>query len=221
MTSMCDSCYGESKQTTAFKYCINCEERLCNDCADSHVRTKDFKSHDINLLTPSTVAKNCSDHPEMPIIYFCTHHDVLCCGICVSSKHKTCQNVMSLELAPKDVKSSALLTDIRQEINHLTKVLEQLNHNREAHINSLTKQKADILQHLGAIKATIPAENVDDLENELITKLMKYEALINGERKEISKLSARLKESENRICFLEENGPDNLLFVTIHQQAIN
>ncbi|CAG2214268.1 unnamed protein product [Mytilus edulis] len=161
----------------------------------------------------------------MPIDYFCIHHDVLCCGICVSSKHKTCQNVMSLELASKDVKSSALLTDIRQEINHLTKVLKQLNHNREANINSLIKQKADILQQIGSIKVQIPAENIDDLENESITELtslqMKHEAVINVDRKGISKLSGRLTESEDRIRFLEENGSDNLLFVTLHQQAIN
>ncbi|VDI23219.1 Hypothetical predicted protein [Mytilus galloprovincialis] len=225
MTSLCDSCYGESKQTTALKYCKNCEEHLCNDCADSHVRTKEFKSHDINPLTISTVAKNCSDHLEMPIDYFCIHHDVLCCGKCVSSKHKACQNVMSLELASKDVKSSALLTDIRQEINHLIKVLEQLNNNRQANIISLIKQKTDILQQLGTIKAQILSENIDDLENDSKTELtslqMKHEAVINNERKGIAKLSARLKESENRIRFLEENGSDNLLFVTLHQQAIN
>ncbi|CAG2201458.1 unnamed protein product [Mytilus edulis] len=173
----------------------------------------------------STDGKNCNDHPEMPIDFCCIHHDVLCCGICVSSNHKTCQNVMSLELASKDVKRSALLTDIRQEIIHLTKVLEQLNNNREANIDSLTKQKADILQRLCTIKAQIPAEQIDDLENEMITELtslqMKHESVINEERKEISKLSTRLKESENSICFLEENGLDMLLFVTLHQQAIN
>ncbi|CAC5421086.1 unnamed protein product [Mytilus coruscus] len=227
MTSMslCDSCYTEGKQTTVLKYCTNCEDHLCNDCADSHVRAKDFKSHDIIPLTASIVTKNCSDHSEMPIDYFCTHHDVLCCGICVSSGHKTCQNVMSLELASKDVKSSALLTDIRQEINHLTKTLNQLNHNRQANFNSLTKKKVDILQQLSAIKSKIPEEKNDDLENKLITELtslqMKHKAVINEAIKEIAKLLARLKESENKICLLEGNGSNSLLFLTLHRQAMN
>ncbi|CAG2218273.1 KRAB [Mytilus edulis] len=54
--SFCDPCSEADKSLTATKYCSDCEERLCTDCAESHCRFKAFKSH--HVIDLSSIGSN-------------------------------------------------------------------------------------------------------------------------------------------------------------------
>ena len=42
---LCEPCYRTSKYTFAVKYCSDCEEFLCSECAVYHSKFKAFLSH--------------------------------------------------------------------------------------------------------------------------------------------------------------------------------
>jgi hypothetical protein len=127
----------QGKNSTAVKYCSDCEEKLCGDCAGSHLRFKAFRSHHVIDLSsigskiPTSSKINCEIHTDIQIDYFCSQHDDVCCRACIPDLHSSCKNVLPLDVASKDVKHSSLLSDTLQELDHMTETLDKLVSNRE------------------------------------------------------------------------------------------
>jgi hypothetical protein len=46
---------------------------------------------------------------DVQIDHFCSQHDVVCCRACLSDSHRSCESVLPLDSASKDVKNSSLL----------------------------------------------------------------------------------------------------------------
>jgi hypothetical protein len=47
METICDPCLKKTKRLVAEKYCSDCEEKLCTECAEWHLRCKAFISHHV------------------------------------------------------------------------------------------------------------------------------------------------------------------------------
>jgi hypothetical protein len=47
MEAICDPCTEKNKRFVAEKYCSDCEEKLCTECAEWHLRCKVFRSHHV------------------------------------------------------------------------------------------------------------------------------------------------------------------------------
>jgi hypothetical protein len=114
METFCDPCSGKNKRLVAEKYCLDCEEKLCTECAEWHLRCKVLISHHIIDLSsmgsriPPSSKINCEIHTDAQIDYFCSQHDAVCCKACISDSHRSCENVSLLDVASKDVKNSSL-----------------------------------------------------------------------------------------------------------------
>ncbi|CAG2216614.1 unnamed protein product [Mytilus edulis] len=94
--SYCDPCSGDEKSLPAIRFCSDCEERLCKDCVEYHKKFKATKSHHLMDLTsigqtniPKT-KKFCEVHPDIPLDFYCTQHDIVCCRACIPSDHQSC-----------------------------------------------------------------------------------------------------------------------------------
>ncbi|XP_063448467.1 E3 ubiquitin-protein ligase TRIM71-like [Mytilus trossulus] len=228
--SFCDPCSEANKSLTATKYCSDCEERLCTDCAESHCRFKAFKSHHVidlssigsNILM--SAKKNCNVHSEMILDYYCTDHEIVCCRACISNEHRLCQNVLPLELASKDVRKSALFNDVMEDITHLITTLNALDNNRESNLQSLEKTKSTITKQIRAVKSKF-LKQIDDLERELTTTLSslqrKHEIEINKQKQEISQVLVNVIEKKTEMDFLSDHGSKNQLFIFLCQQVTN
>ncbi|CAC5369294.1 unnamed protein product [Mytilus coruscus] len=228
--SLCGPCSEENKSLAATKYCSDCEERLCIDCAESHDRFKAFKSH--HVIDLSTVTSNiqisakkiCNIHPDMLLDYFCTNHEIVCCRACIPNDHRKCQNVMPLEHASKDVKRSALFIDVMQDITHLITTLKDLYDNRESNLQSLAQTKSVITKQISEVKSRL-LKQIDNLEHDLHAELSslhrKHEMEINKQKEEISQVLDSLKANENEIDFLKGYGSNSQLFLSLHQQVTN
>ncbi|XP_063448478.1 E3 ubiquitin-protein ligase TRIM71-like [Mytilus trossulus] len=226
--SFCDPCSEANKSLTATKYCSDCEERLCTDCAESHCRFKAFKSHHVidlssigsNILM--CAKKNCNVHSEMILDYYCTDHEIVCCRACISNEHRLCQNVLPLELASKDVRKSALFNDVMEDITHLITTLNALDNNRESNLQSLEKTKSTIIKQIRAVKSKF-LKQIDDLEGELTTTLSslqrKHEIEINKQKQEISQVLVNVEEKKTEMDFLSDHGSKNQLFIFLRQQV--
>ena len=227
METICDPCSEKNKRLVAEKYCSDCEEKLCTECAEWHLRCKAFKSHHVIDLSsvgsriPPSSKINCEIHTDVQIDYFCSQHDVVCCRACLSDSHRSCETVIPLDFASKDVKNSSLLSDTLEEQDYMTETLSKMEENRAENQQLLKQKKSLIIKQISTAKSKV-LKYLDDSEEKLITEVAsvqkKNEEKINTERHEISQLTSILKDNKQELEFLKDHGSNNQLFLTLRKQ---
>jgi hypothetical protein len=93
-------------------------------------------------IPPSSKVK-CEIHRDVQVDYFCSQHDVLCCRACIPDSHRSCETVLPLDFASKDVKNSSLLSDTLKEQDNMTETLEKMWENRDDNRKLLKKEVSE------------------------------------------------------------------------------
>jgi hypothetical protein len=230
MEIICDPCSEKNKRLVAEKYCSDCEEKLCTECAEWHMRCGEFRSHHVIDLSsvgsriPPSSKINCEIHTDVQIDYFCSQHDVVCCRACLSDSHRSCETVLPLDSASKDVKNSSLLSDTLEELDNMTELLSKMSENRDDNRKLLKQKKSLIIKQMRAAKSKV-LKYLDDIEERLITEVgfvqEKNEEKINREKHEICQLTSILKDNKQELQFLKDHGSNNQLFLTLRKQITN
>ena len=157
MEAICDPCSEKNKRFVAEKYCSDCEEKLCTECAEWHLRCKVFRSHHLIDLSsvgsriPLSSKINCEIHTDVQIDYFCSQHDAVCCSACLSDSHRSCETAIPLDFASKDVKNSYLLSDTLKELDNMTETLQKMEANRDENQKLLKQKKSLIIKQISAV----------------------------------------------------------------------
>ena len=227
METICGPCSEKNKRLAAEKYCWDCEEKLCTKCAEGHLLWKAFRSHHVIDLSsvgsriPSSSKINCEIHTDVQIDYFCSQHDVLCCRACLSDSHRSCESVLPLDSASKDVKNSSLLSDTLEEQDYMTETLQKIEENRNENQKLLKQKKSLIIKQISAAKSKV-IKYLNDKEERLITEVesvqKKNEEKINKEKHNICQLTSILKDNKQELEFLKDHGSNNQLFLTLRKQ---
>ena len=176
METICDPCSEKNKRLVAEKYCSDCEEKLCTECTEWHLRCKEFRSHHVIDLSsvgsriPPSSKINCEIHTDVQIDYFCSQHDVVCCRACLSDSHRSCESVLPLDSASKDVKNSSLLSDTLEEQDYITETLSKMSENRDENRKLLKQKKSLIIKQISAAKSKV-LKYLDEIEERLITEV--------------------------------------------------
>ena len=100
ITRPCGPCNYEGNEVEAVKFCDDCKELLCRNCADSHKKYKQFRNHklvpvaqvpkhDATAFTPSIVICDCNQNLE--VSEYCENHSDVVCKTCTSIKHGKCK----------------------------------------------------------------------------------------------------------------------------------
>ncbi|XP_038058535.1 tripartite motif-containing protein 45-like [Patiria miniata] len=92
---VCQACDEEHEATVQ---CIDCEQFLCRECHQAHLRFKSMKTHKITVLLnqrddvlqteTKKNASNCDIHPSQKLCLYCTTCEKLICKECMVSGHK-------------------------------------------------------------------------------------------------------------------------------------
>ena len=227
METICDPCSEKNKRLVAEKYCSDCEEKLCTECAEWHMRCMEYRSHlvidlsSIEPRIPPSFKLNCEIHTDVQIDYFCSQHDVVCCRTCLSDSHRSCESVLPLDFASKDVQDSTLLSDTLIEQDYMTEILSKMEENRDENKKILKQKKSLIIKQISAAKSKV-LKYLDDIEKKLITEVgsvqEKNEEKINREKHEICQLTSTLKDNKQELEFLKDHGSNNELFLTLRKQ---
>ena len=227
METICDPCSEKNKRLVAEKYCSDCEEKLCTECAEWHMRCMEYRSHLVIDLSsvgpriPPSSKINCEIHTDVQIDYFCSQHDVVCCRDCLSDSHRSCESVLPLDSASKDVKDSSLLSDTLIEQDYMTETLQKMEENRDENKKLLNQKKSLIIKQISPAKSKV-LKYLDQIEERLITEVEsvqeKNEEKINREKHEICQLTSTLKDNKQELEFLKDHGSNNQLFLTLRKQ---
>jgi hypothetical protein len=191
------------------------------------LRSKAFKYHHVIDLSsvgsniPPSTKINCEIHTNVQIDYFCSQYDALCCGACLSDSHKSCETVIPLVLASKDVKNSSLLSDTLKELDNTTETLENMSENRDDNRKLLEQKRSLIIKQISTVKSKLP-KHINDLEQRLVTEVAtvqeKNDEQITREKNEMGQLISVLKDNKQEIEFLKDHGSNNQLFLTLRKQ---
>ena len=164
---------------------------------------------------------NCEIHTDVQIDHFCSQHDVVCCRACLSDSHRSCESVLPLDSASKDVRNSSLLSDTLEEQDYMTETLQKMEENRDENKKLLKQKKSLIIKQISAAKSKV-LKYLDDIEERLITEVEsvqgKNEEKINKEKHDICQLTSILKDNKQELEFVKDHGSNNQLFLTLRKQ---
>ncbi|XP_052077087.1 E3 ubiquitin-protein ligase TRIM56-like [Mytilus californianus] len=133
---ICMSCerFDANTKSEATSVCIDCSDALCATCTRCHKSSKLRSNHEIVPI--SDISKDgyalksfrnmCSEHKNKELELFCVDHDCSCCSICVSVKHRKCENVLTIEEAAKKFRESNIVSKTENEVSALLTDLDSV-----------------------------------------------------------------------------------------------
>lgn len=179
---ICGLCERDGKQSTAEKYCMNCEVYLCIKCKNPHVRFS-HGAHEImdakDVKEPPGVNDmkgydKCQIHGDSFRVY-CVKHEELCCSDCHIETHKLCEQVPKIELLAlvEDALSADIEAEIerinlraKQAIKSLKRIKEDARHKRVSVEHLVDRIKLTIMQRCDELKSQV-SKNLRDVEEKL------------------------------------------------------
>ncbi|KAI0982306.1 hypothetical protein GJ496_005356 [Pomphorhynchus laevis] len=81
----CTSC--DDANSICQKFCSTCNEYLCDECYNAHIRVRLTKSHKIIEISNNSELNGCQQHSNALLQYFCKACDRGVCGKCMNTSH--------------------------------------------------------------------------------------------------------------------------------------
>ncbi|CAG2197221.1 unnamed protein product [Mytilus edulis] len=218
----CEPCKALTKNSTLIHYCVNCAEALCLNCTEHHRVQKISRTHevlDIGMRPKhmNISDKRCSKHGNLPFEYFCIDHDSLFCKECQVESHRSCQKIMSVDIASKGIKSSQSFIDAMELIEHISMAIPIISIDRHTLIESIEMEASMVKDEIMKLKAI---SLIESLEKSLIEDLKQKEENIvtnaKGIHDEIQDIERMTKEKST--CLIKWRNMDlknklSLLFI--------
>ena len=97
----CEGCDedDESRRKQAVKFCVECQQKICEDCASSHRRLRVSKGHKLveigdeegmrATVGKETISGYCDKHPEEALKLYCFDCEAAICFMCFVEQHKS------------------------------------------------------------------------------------------------------------------------------------
>lgn len=226
---LCDSCAQNSKQVIATLRCNQCRDNLCETCSKFIHRVKAFAFHTIvdlksaitEIDTTSDLG-NCFVHSDRAIEVYCFDHEELCCSFCLTTKHKNCKTMLSLdEVAENDLeKPSKSFIRETKEIRGLTRSAIQ---DTKKNIAQLNLRKTEILLNIGKTVEQIK-ERLDSLRISTDRSLrLSHEGQISELTSVLTNLNefdATLEEGDNIVSSIMERGSKKQMFLAMEKMKM-
>lgn len=215
----CDPCASDNVESKAASWCTDCEEALCPDCTKAHRRNKLSRSHvlidtqQIENLPSSTVSSQtyCEIHRDLTLDFYCNLHDTTCCRSCMVEIHRSCENVVPLDQASKNIKSAPIIDELTAEIENIINTADRLLSNAEVNLSKLENQKTDILERISQEKKQA-IDRFDVVEQSLKDNLSRdkrtIETTIKKDEANINDIQADVNISEQEIDFIGKYSSD-------------
>ena len=222
----CGPCSRVGRETDPDAYCQECEEHFCSVCIQQHKVVAIFKNHTVKeknempkeMIFPievEEVKETCEDHPDEAMKFICVDHQLLCCSICATLKHRQCKELVYIpELDSQQTNQQCQdtmksLNNLQEEFKKAKKETDKVQHtlNEQKHNFEKAVQKLydDILNILNKVVAKLKNElnTVYDSETQYLglrTKLC--DDAINSMKLLHDDLNRTLKKGNDSKSFL-------------------
>ncbi|VDI20346.1 Hypothetical predicted protein [Mytilus galloprovincialis] len=197
------------------------DEALCLNCTEHHRVQKISRTHevlDIGMRPKhmNISDKRCSKHGNLPFEYFCIDHDSLFYKECQVESHRSCQKIMSVDIASKSIKSSQSFIDAMELIEHISLAIPLISIDRHILIESIKTEASVVKDETMKLKEEA-ISLIESLEKSLIEDLKqkKEKVVINakGIHKEIQDIERMTKEKKDMFDKVEKHGSEKQAFL--------
>ncbi|XP_063406263.1 uncharacterized protein LOC134690217 [Mytilus trossulus] len=163
--------------------------------------------------------QRCSEHEDLPFEYFCVDHDILCCKECQVETHRSCQKVMSVDIASKGIKRSQSFIDAIELIEHVLITVPIITEDRQTLIDSIEKDANVIRDEIRKVKEEA-ISHIEYLEKLLLEDLKhKKEKILNNAKvtiTEIQDIGKIAREKKDTFDIVEKHGSEKQVFFAVH-----
>jgi len=228
LNTRCDPCSRVDESSSATRWCVDCEDALCMNCVKGHKGNKASTNHhviDIDVIStlPAEALKtqkNCSRHPDYSMDFFCTQHQISCCGNCIPEDHRSCDKVMPLGKASLNAKTSSLLHDISDGMKYVQSTLKTVVQNRQENKDRMKIEEKAMVRNISAFKASV-IKKLDELEKSALLELQTVSQDSIGqmvkEETEVNNSVSLIDKNVQQLAFLTKNGSNQHVFLLLHQ----
>ncbi|CAG2192893.1 unnamed protein product [Mytilus edulis] len=166
----CDTCSRQNIRSEANLWCQDCRDSFCDQCIKLHkvmkfsvdhtviqIRQISKNKHDVDL---SVISDSCPVHTSKRVEAYCFDHKQILCVLCLTLKHRKCDNVQAIEEIPL-VNKDALeefQKDLTIKENATDKLLQESKRDKEKLMESFVEIENTATQHVQSMK-----EKLDEL----------------------------------------------------------
>ncbi|CAG2239968.1 unnamed protein product [Mytilus edulis] len=208
---LCGICDAQHVTKCADFWCHECDDGLCTECKTHHSFSKASRHHDVISIEnyrklPTdilSIVHHCTEH-EKKFHIFCPHHDQLCCHLCLSTGHKECTGLLSIEEIAKTSKSSCLLESLQKSLEDMKSNIDNVVKDRQSNLIEIKEEQQNILAGIKQLRQKINS-HFDKLEQEIVEELNTAELDM---KMKIEDLFKELREKSERIAVLQTNISD-------------
>ena len=228
LNTSCDPCARIGENSPTIKWCVNCEDALCISCVKAHKGSKASMSHhviDIDAISTLpgevlTTEAKCSKHPDFTMDFFCNQHHVICCRNCMSEDHRSCHQVMPLEIASNNAKTSSLFHDISEGMKEVHVTLKSAVLNKQENTDRMKIDEKTIVRQISAFKASL-IKKLDELEHSTLLEMQTASqdsiSQMEKEESELEKSVSLIEKYLQQLDFLTKNGSNQHMFLLLHR----
>lgn len=170
---LCDNCEHRHISTAAVTWCPDCDEAFCSECKEHHDASKIAKFHKTISLTefvklPSFIKDTsvyCTEHDQKCEFYCCSHRKC-CCNMCLKESHFQCEKLDIIQDVVKNVKTSPVLEDIKNDLKCIMINLDSLIKNRQENKIKINAQKLTCMDEIKRFRELLNAK-LDEMEQTL------------------------------------------------------
>ena len=228
LNNRCDPCTRIDENVPASKWCVDCEDALCITCLKSHKGSKVSMTHhviDMEVISTLpdevlTTQTKCSRHPDFIIDIFCNQHHVICCRNCMSEEHRSCDQVMPLEMESNNAKTSLLFDDISQGMKQVHLTLKTAVQNRRENRDRMKIEEKNIVRQISAFKLSV-IKRLDELEKSALLEMQTASqdsiSQMEREESELEKSVSLIEKHLQQLDFLTKNGSNKHVFLLLHR----
>ncbi|XP_052062686.1 uncharacterized protein LOC127702511 isoform X2 [Mytilus californianus] len=219
----CDPCSSKNVVLEAIQFCSECQYKLCRQCISNHNTNAVFCKHHLTDIGTLSLENFCTNHEGSILDFFCVVHDCLCCLSCKIEEHNSCQNVLPLEDAAKDVKHSVMFQDVYNAVSNIRTTLNTAITSQDVNIENLNDDEATISSQLASYKTKM-INRLDKLEGIIIheTSALNNEqcARIESHKTSLLQIKRPIKKMSRKIDQVSKYGSQKQLFILINKYKL-
>lgn len=226
----CDSCTQNSEQVIAILRCKQCGDNLCETCCKFiHKRVKAFAFHtivdlrsDITEINTTTDVGNCLVHSNRSIEVYCFDHEELGCSFCLTTKHKDCKTVLSLdEVVENDLENPS--KSFKRETKRIRDLNTSAIQDTKKNIAELAQKKNETLQNIGQ-KIEAIKKRLDSLHFGL-ERTFKHDhegqiSKLTSVLQTLNDFDATLAQSESIASTMMQSGSRKQIFIAMEKMKM-
>jgi hypothetical protein len=163
--------------------------------------------------------KWCSDHDKNND-FFCPAHDKVACVKCVQTSHSTCADILSIEHAAKNSKTSSLLSDIENNLSVVIGNIDKALQHQEHNVKILGNDENGVKQKVKELRNDIN-KRLDQLESECLSELAhlrsKFTSVLENSVHDLKGKRKQYTEMKDEISKLKRVASDLQVFFATRQ----